>query len=102
VELVPRLLVEALEIGESQKREAFLRESCGSDLALRQEVERLFQAEASIALLPDHTTLAAGCKDGSVRLWDTSTVAQDRSRVTFTMPLTAWRFAMNSFGSWRP
>ena len=64
VKLVQDILVEALEIDEPQKRTAFLVNRCGTDLALRKEVEELLQAAAEAGpFLPD---LAAECAQAAM------------------------------------
>src|SRR5207245_6512527 len=48
------IFVEALEIQDAQRREAYLSLACGEDLALRREVEELIQAEGAAGkFLPD-------------------------------------------------
>jgi hypothetical protein len=41
------IFVEALEIEDAQQRAAFLFQACGTDSALRREVEELIQAHAA-------------------------------------------------------
>ena len=43
---VQDILLDAVEIADARERAAFLSKACGMDLALRQEVEELLQAEA--------------------------------------------------------
>jgi WD40 repeat protein len=47
-------------------------------------------------LLPDHTTLVSGCKDGSVCVWDTKAVLRERTRATLPEPVRTWRMAPDS------
>ena len=49
-----------------------------------------------LALLPDHTTLVSGCKDGTVCFWDTSVSHSHEARITLPEPVTAWRFSPDS------
>jgi WD40 repeat protein/serine/threonine protein kinase len=46
----------------------------------------------SLALCPDNTTLVSGCKDGSVCVWDTTTLRRDQAHVTLPVPVRAWTF----------
>jgi len=49
------IFAEALEIANAEQRAAFLAQACGSDAALRKELEELIQAEAAAGpFLPDH------------------------------------------------
>lgn len=50
----------------------------------------------SLALLPDRITLVSGSKDGSVYVWDTTSIQRDRSHFTLTEPVRAWRFSPDS------
>ncbi len=71
----------------------------GSDVdqARNQTTLRGHQLEVwSLALLPDNTTLASGCKDGTVYVWDTTRRPRDRSRFTLPAPVRSWRFAPDS------
>jgi WD40 repeat protein len=47
----------------------------------------------SLALLPDHTTLVSGSKDGSVYVWDTATLRRDKTHITLPEPVRGWGFA---------
>jgi WD40 repeat protein len=49
-----------------------------------------------LALLPDHTTLVSGCKDGTVSFWDTSVRHPHEARITLPEPMSAWCFAPDS------
>ena len=46
----------------------------------------------SLALCPDNTTLVSGCKDGSVYVWDTTTLRREQAHVTLPVPVRAWSF----------
>jgi WD40 repeat protein/serine/threonine protein kinase len=46
----------------------------------------------SLALCPDNTTLVSGAKDGSVCVWDTTTLPRDQAHVTLPVPVRAWSF----------
>ncbi len=55
----------------------------------RQEVWRL-------ALLPDGRTLVSGSKDGEVCFWDASMLHPRQERITWSEPVTNWRFAADN------
>jgi WD40 repeat protein len=44
-------------------------------------------------LLPDHATLVSGGKDGSVRLWDTTRIRNERTFTTLPEKVLDWCFA---------
>ncbi len=46
----------------------------------------------SLALCPDNTTLVSGCKDGSVCVWDTTTLRRERAHVTLPVSVRVWGF----------
>jgi WD40 repeat protein/serine/threonine protein kinase len=46
----------------------------------------------SLALSPDNSTLVSGCKDGSVCVWDTSSVRRKQAYVTLPVTVRAWSF----------
>ena len=46
----------------------------------------------SLALSPDSSTLVSGCKDGSVCVWDTSTVRRKQAYATLPVAVRAWGF----------
>jgi WD40 repeat protein/serine/threonine protein kinase len=46
----------------------------------------------SLALSPDRSTLVSGSKDGSVLVWDTSTVRRKQAYVTMPVTVRAWSF----------
>jgi WD40 repeat protein len=49
----------------------------------------------SLALCPDNTTLVSGCKDGTVCVWDTSTLRREEAHVTLPVTVLAWSFLTN-------
>jgi WD40 repeat protein len=49
-----------------------------------------------LALLPDHTTLVSGCKDGAVCFWDISVSHSHETRITLPEPVAAWHFTPDS------
>jgi WD40 repeat protein/serine/threonine protein kinase len=46
----------------------------------------------SLALCPDNTTLVSGSKDGTVLVWDTSTLGREPAHVTVPVAVRAWSF----------
>ena len=46
----------------------------------------------SLALGPDNTTLVSGSKDGTVCVWDTSTLGREPAHVTLPVAVRAWSF----------
>jgi WD40 repeat protein len=46
----------------------------------------------SLALSPDNSTLVSGCKDGSVCVWDTSSVRRKQAYVMLPVTVRAWSF----------
>jgi len=60
IKVIQDLLLEAIEIEDAEKRSAFLAERCGSDRALREELEELIHAEAAAGpSLPGESFLTA-------------------------------------------
>jgi eukaryotic-like serine/threonine-protein kinase len=49
-----------------------------------------------LVLLPDKTSLVSGCKDGSVYVWDTTTLKREQSRLTLPEIISAWHIAPDS------
>ena len=49
-----------------------------------------------LALLPDQSTLVTGSKDGSVQLWDVSSVRQESETATLPALVHTWRFSSDS------
>jgi WD40 repeat protein len=47
----------------------------------------------SLALCPDNRTLVTGSKDGTVCVWDTSTVAQGHGPITLPTAVKTWTFS---------
>src|ERR1043165_6915185 len=54
------IFAEALEIEDAQQRAAFLSQACGTDSALRREVEELIQAEAAAGKFRPEQPAATG------------------------------------------
>jgi len=52
----------------------------------------------SLALCPDNTTLVSGAKDGTVLVWDTTTVQRKQSQVTLPVTVRAWGFLPDGSG----
>lgn len=46
----------------------------------------------SLALCPDQTTLVSGSKDGTVCVWDTSTLVRKQTYATLPAPVRTWCF----------
>lgn len=46
----------------------------------------------SLALCPDQTTLVSGSKDGTVCVWDTSTLVRKQTYATLPVPVRTWCF----------